>query len=103
MRAAVLEGHATATDLADYLARKGVPFRDAHEIVGRAVRSAEKAGVDLAGLSLAQLKSFSKHIQADVKKILTPEGSVAARDHIGGTAPAQVRQAIRRARKRLAK
>jgi argininosuccinate lyase len=103
MRAAVLEGHATATDLADYLVRKGVPFRDAHEIVGRAVRSAEKAGVDLAGLSLAQLKSFSKRIQADVKKILTPEGSVAARDHIGGTAPAQVRQAIRRARKRLAK
>jgi len=103
MRAATLEGHATATDLADYLVRKGVPFRDAHEIVGRAVRSADDAGVDLSGLSLSQLKSFSKHIQADVKKILTPEGSVAARDHVGGTAPAQVRQAIRRARKRLAK
>jgi argininosuccinate lyase len=103
MRAAVLEGHATATDLADYLVRKGVPFRDAHEIVGRAVRAAEEAKVDLAGLSLAQLKGFSRHNQADVKKVLTPEGSVAARDHVGGTAPAQVRQAIRRARKRLAK
>jgi len=102
MRAAVLEGHATATDLADYLVRKGVPFRDAHEAVARAVRAAEKAGVDLAGLPLARLKTFSRHIGADVKKVLTPEGSVAARDHIGGTAPAQVRQAISRARKRLA-
>jgi argininosuccinate lyase len=103
MRAAVLEGHATATDLADYLARKGVPFRDAHEIVGRAVRAAEAAGVDLAALPLARLKSFSAHIQADVKKILSPEGSVAARNHVGGTAPAQVKEAVRRARKRLAK
>jgi argininosuccinate lyase len=103
MRAAVLEGHATATDLADYLVRKGVAFRDAHETVARAVREAEKAGVDLAGLSLAQLKGFSKHIGADVKKLLTPEGSVAARDHVGGTAPAQVRAAVARARKRLAR
>jgi argininosuccinate lyase len=103
MRAAALEGHATATDLADYLVRKGVPFRDAHEIVARAVRAAEKAGVDLAGLSLSQLKSFSTHIQADVKKVLTLEGSVAARDHVGGTAPGQVRRAAAAARKRLAK
>jgi argininosuccinate lyase len=101
MRAAVLEGHATATDLADYLVRKGVAFRDAHEIVARAVRQAEKDGVDLASLPLARLKSFSRHIQPDVKKILTPEGSVAARNHLGGTAPAQVRAAITRARRRL--
>ncbi len=103
MRAAVLEGHATATDLADYLVRKGLAFRDAHEIVARAVREAEKAGIDLAGLPLARLKKYSKHIGADVKKLLTPEGSVASRDHIGGTAPAQVRQAVARARKRLAR
>jgi argininosuccinate lyase len=101
MRAAVLEGHATATDLADYLVRKGVAFRDAHEIVARAVRQAEKDGVDLASLPLSRLKSFSRHIQPDVKKILTPEGSVAARNHLGGTAPAQVRAAIARARGRL--
>ena len=101
MRAAALEGHATATDLADYLVRKGLAFRDAHEVVARAVRDAEKAGVDLAGLSVSRLKSFSKHIGADVKKVLTLEGSVAARDHVGGTAPAQVRKAIARARQRL--
>jgi argininosuccinate lyase len=101
MRAAVLEGHATATDLADYLVRKGVAFRDAHEIVARAVRAAEKAGVDLAALPLSTLKGYSKHIQPDVRKILTPEGSVAARDHAGGTAPAQVRKAVARARKLL--
>jgi argininosuccinate lyase len=103
MRAAVLEGHATATDLADYLVRKGLPFRDAHEIVARAVREAERVGMDLAQLPLSKLKSFSSKIELDVKSILTPEGSVAARDHIGGTAPAQVRKAITRARKRLVK
>jgi argininosuccinate lyase len=101
MRAAVLEGHATATDLADYLVRKGVPFRDAHEAVARAVREAERLGVDLAALPLAKLKGFSKEIGADVKRVLTPEGSVAARNHVGGTAPPQVRAAIARARKRL--
>jgi argininosuccinate lyase len=101
MRAAVLEGHATATDLADYLVRKGVPFRDAHEIVARAVREAERMGVDLSALPLAKLKGFSQHIGADAKKVLTPEGSVAARNHVGGTAPAQVRAAVARARKRL--
>jgi argininosuccinate lyase len=101
MRAAVLEGHATATDLADYLVRKGVPFRDAHEAVARAVREAERAGVELAALPLATLKLFSPKIGPEVKKFLTPEGSVAARNHIGGTAPAQVRAAVARARKRL--
>jgi argininosuccinate lyase len=103
MRAAVVEGHATATDLADYLVRKGVPFRDAHEAVAQAVREAERSGRDLAALPLATLQKFSKHIGADVKKVLTPEGSIAARDHVGGTAPAQVRKAIARARQRLAK
>jgi argininosuccinate lyase len=101
MRAAVLEGHATATDLADYLVRKGVPFRDAHEVVARAVREAERLGVDLAALPLSKLKQFSKEIEADAKRVLTPEGSVAARNHVGGTAPPQVRAAIARVRKRL--
>jgi argininosuccinate lyase len=101
MRAALAEGHATATDLADYLVRQGVPFRDAHEVVARAVREAERRGTDLARLPLATLRRFSPKIGADVKRVLTPEGSVAARDHIGGTAPAQVRKAAARARKRL--
>ncbi len=100
MRAAALEGHATATDLADYLVRKGVPFRDAHEAVARAVRAAENAGCDLAELPLKTLKRFSFAIGADIFKSLTLEGSVASRNHIGGTAPAQVRAAIKRARKR---
>jgi argininosuccinate lyase len=103
MRAAALEGHATATDLADYLVRKGVPFRDAHDIVARAVREAERSGVDLARLPFSTLKRFSSKIGADVRKVLTLEGSVAARNHVGGTAPAQVRAAIARARKRLSK
>ncbi len=101
MRAALLEGHATATDLADYLVRKGVPFRDAHEAVARAVREAERLGVDLAALPLSKLRQFSKQIGADAKRVLTPEGSVAARNHVGGTAPPQVRAAIARVRKRL--
>ncbi len=101
MRAAVLEGHATATDLADYLVRKGVPFRDAHGIVARAVREAERAGVDLASLPLSRLRAFSKKIDADVSRVLTPEASVAARRHVGGTAPAEVRRAIARARRLL--
>jgi argininosuccinate lyase len=99
MRAAVLEGHATATDLADYLVRKGVPFRDAHGIVARAVRAADTAGVDLA--SLSTLNTFSPKIGRDIARFLTPEGSVAARKHAGGTAPAEVRKAAARARKRL--
>jgi argininosuccinate lyase len=102
MRAAALEGHATATDLADYLVRKGVAFRDAHEAVARAVREAEKRGVDLAALPLAKLKGFAKEIEPDVKRVLALQGSLDARSHVGGTAPAAVRQAIARARKRLA-
>ncbi|HZD19427.1 MAG TPA: argininosuccinate lyase [Burkholderiales bacterium] len=101
MRAALAEGHATATDLADYLVRKGLAFRDAHEVVARAVREAERRGYDLARLPLATLKRFSPHIGADVRRFLAPEGSVAARNHVGGTAPAQVRRAAARARKRL--
>ena len=102
MRAALLEGHATATDLADYLVRKGVAFRDAHEAVARAVREAERRGVDLAALPLAKLKTFAKEIGPDVKRVLAPQGSLDSRNHPGGTAPAAVREAIARARKRLA-
>jgi argininosuccinate lyase len=101
MRAALREGYATATDLADYLVRKGLAFRDAHEVVARAVREAESAGKDLAELPLERLKSFSALIGEDVRTVLTPEGSVAARKHIGGTAPEAVRAAIARARKVL--
>ena len=101
MRAALEEGFATATDLADYLVRKGMAFRDAHEAVARAVRAAEVAGKDLAQLTTAELKAFSPLVADDVHAVLTPEGSVASRNHLGGTAPAAVRAAIARARKRL--
>ena len=101
MRRATLEGFSTATDLADYLVRKGVPFRDAHEAVARAVREAEATGCDLSGLPLKVLRRFSAAIGDDVYEHLTPEGSVASRDHFGGTAPAQVRAAVARARRRL--
>jgi argininosuccinate lyase len=102
MRAAALEGFATATDLADYLVGKGVAFRDAHEIVAQAVREAEKKGCDLSGLPLPALKRFSGAIEADVFEWLTLEGSVARRKHPGGTAPAQVLRAVARGRKRIA-
>ncbi len=101
MREAAAEGHATATDLADYLVRKGVPFRDAHEAVARAVRHAEGRGVELAALSDAELQSFAPEIGADARAVLTLEGSVASRDHPGGTAPEQVRKAAAAARRRL--
>jgi argininosuccinate lyase len=101
MRAALAEGHATATDLADYLARKGLPFRDAHEAVAQAVRHAESQGKELSALDLVALKRFSPLIENDVFEVLTPEGSVASRDHLGGTAPAQVKAAIARARARI--
>lgn len=101
MRAAALQGFTTATDLADYLVRRGVPFRDAHEIVGRAVALGVERGCDLADLSLDELRRFSPAITEDVFSILTLEGSVAARDHFGGTAPSQVRAAISRARAAL--
>ncbi|HEY8606286.1 MAG TPA: argininosuccinate lyase [Noviherbaspirillum sp.] len=94
MRAAALQGYATATDLADYLVKKGLPFRDAHEAVAHAVRACEQRGCDLADLTLQEMQAFSPLIQSDVFTVLTLEGSVAARDHIGGTAPAQVRAAI---------
>ncbi len=101
MREALRQGFATATDLADYLVRKGLPFRDAHEAVGLAVRRAEELGVDLPQLSLEELQSFSPMIADDVFSVLTVEGSLNARNHIGGTAPEQVRTAIARARQRL--
>ena len=101
MRSAALEGHPTATDLADYLVRKGIAFRDAHEIVARAVRTAERKGCDLSGLRLPVLKRFSPLIGEDVVRVLSLEGSIASRNHAGGTAPVQVKAAIRRARKRL--
>ncbi len=101
MRAAALQGYATATDLADYLVKKGLPFRDAHEAVAHAVRACEQRGCDLADLSLDELRQFSTLIDADVQAVLTLEGSVAARSHVGGTAPDQVRAAIRRVRAAL--
>jgi argininosuccinate lyase len=101
MRAAVMQGFATATDLADYLVKKGTPFRDAHEVVARAVRAADQSGRDLADLSLAELQAFSAVITDDVFAVLTLEGSLAARNHLGGTAPVQVRAAIMRARTRI--
>ncbi|MBK7592943.1 MAG: argininosuccinate lyase [Betaproteobacteria bacterium] len=101
MREAAREGFATATDLADYLVKKGLPFRDAHEAVARAVRAAEGRGCDLADLPLAELRAFSPLIGDDVFAVLTLEGSVASRDHPGGTAPARVHAAIAAARAAL--
>ncbi len=101
MREAARQGYATATDLADYLVRKGIPFRDAHEIVGKAVRQAIALGRDLAELDLETLRRFSPEIDADVYDMLTLEGSVAARRHYGGTAPQAVRERIREAREEL--
>ena len=102
MRAAASEGFATATDLADYLVKKGLPFRDAHEAVARAVRHAETLGCDLADLPLAELQTYSALVEADVFTVLTLEGSLNSRAHIGGTAPETVRAAIQRARTALA-
>ena len=100
-RAAAFRGFATATDLADYLVRKGIPFRDAHEIVGRAVRHGIDTGADLSEFSLATLREFSDSIDKDVYEVLTLEGSVNARDHFGGTAPARVREAVAAAKRLL--
>jgi argininosuccinate lyase len=96
MRAAALQGFATATDLADYLVKKGVPFRDAHETVAHAVRECETRGCDLADLSLDDLRGFNSLIEQDIFQVLTLEGSVAARKHIGGTAPDRVTEEARR-------
>ena len=101
MRQAALEGFATATDLADYLVKKGMPFRDAHETVALAVKHAVHKGCDLADLPLQELQQFSSIIADDVFGVLTLEGSVASRDHIGGTAPVQVIQALQRARQSI--
>jgi argininosuccinate lyase len=103
MRAAAAEGFATATDLADYLVRKGAAFRDAHDAVSRAVREAERQGRDLAALSLEELRAFSPLVEPDVHGVLTLEGSVASRDHPGGTAPRRVREAAAAARAALRK
>jgi argininosuccinate lyase len=102
MRAAALKGHATATDLADYLVKKGLPFRDAHEVVAHAVKTATQQGVDLAALTLAQLQAFDARVEADVFEVLSLEGSLNARNVLGGTAPAQVRAQVERHRARLA-
>ena len=102
MREAARLGYMTATDLADYLVRKAVPFRDAHEAVGRAVRRAVETGRDLSEMALEELRAFSPAIEGDVFEVLTLDGSVAARNHLGGTAPAQVRAAIVRAKAKLA-
>ena len=98
MRRAALQGYATATDLADYLVRKGMPFRDAHEVVGKAVRLGVETARDLAALELEELQALSDRIDADVYEVLTLEGSVKARNHFGGTAPEQVRSAVAAAR-----
>ncbi|MBR7782717.1 argininosuccinate lyase [Undibacterium luofuense] len=101
MRAAAFQGYATATDLADYLVKKGLPFRDAHEAVAHAVRTCVEKNCDLSELPLAELQAYSALIGDDVFEVLTLEGSVAARNHVGGTAPEQVRLAIARARAAL--
>ncbi|WP_442597825.1 argininosuccinate lyase [Parapusillimonas sp. JC17] len=96
MRAAALQGFATATDLADYLVKKGVPFRDAHETVAHAVRMCDERGCDLADLTLEELKGVNELVEDDVFEVLTLEGSVASRKHVGGTAPERVREEAQR-------
>ena len=99
MRTAALKGFSTATDLADYLVRQGMAFRDAHEVVGKAVAYGVETNKDLAEMSLAELQVFSPEIEQDVFSVLSLEGSLNARNHIGGTAPAQVKLAIEAAKK----
>jgi len=101
MRKAAREGFTTATDLADYLVRKGIAFRDAHEIVGKAVRHCVDHYCYLDELPLETFKTFSKKIEEDVYQVLTLEGSVSARNHLGGTAPEQVKKAIEKAKQSL--
>ncbi len=102
MRQATMRGFATATDLADYLTKKGVPFRDAHEIVAKAVQFAEQKDCDLSDLTLTELQKFSPIIEDDIFAVLTLDGAIKSRNHIGGTAPEQVKTAIEKARKWLA-
>jgi argininosuccinate lyase len=101
MRRAAEEGFSTATDLADYLVRKGAPFRDAHEAVGRAVRHCIEIGKSLAQLEIKELRQFDTRIDADVYHFLSLEGSLASRAHVGGTAPERVRESLTRARRLL--
>ncbi len=103
MRSAAMQGYATATDLADYLVKKGLPFRDAHEAVALAVRFAEQRGCDLSNIALVELQQFSVLIEEDVYQVLTLEGSIASRNHTGATAPQQVAAAIARARAYISK
>lgn len=103
MRQAVQKGYATATDLADYLVRKGLPFRDAHETVAHAVKTANEAGLDLAELPLQTLQQLNPSIEQDIYGYLSLEGSLQARNTLGGTAPNQTRKQIEKHRARLAK
>src|SRR3989344_453185 len=102
MERAAKKGYAPATDLADYLVKKGLPFRDAHEVVAHAVKDAIAAGVDLSELSLDQLKAYNPAIEQDVFEVLSLRGSLNARNLLGGTAPTQVRAQVARHRARLA-
>ncbi|MEK7303103.1 MAG: argininosuccinate lyase [Pseudomonadota bacterium] len=101
MRSSALRGYATATDLADYLTKKGIPFRDAHEIVAKTVQYAEQKGSDLNEIELSELQKFSPQIESDIFAVLTLEGSMGSRKHIGGTAPEQVQAAIQKAKEWL--
>ena len=102
LRCAAGEGHSTATDFADYLVRKGMPFRDAHEAVARAVRLAEQRRSSLAELPVEELRTVIPAVADDVHAVLGVDGSVAARNHLGGTAPEQVRAQVAHWRNRLA-
>ena len=102
MARAAARGYATATDLADYLVKKGLPFRDAHETVAHAVKAAQAQQLDLSALPLATLQQFHPQIEADVFDVLSLRGSLNARNTLGGTAPVQVRLQIERHRLRLA-
>ena len=101
MERAALRGYATATDLADYLAKRGVPFRDAHEVVAHAVKTCLQRGIDLAELPLAELKALNPAVGDDVQQVLTLRGSLDARNVLGGTAPVQVRAQVARHQARL--
>ncbi|MFT5400897.1 MAG: argininosuccinate lyase, partial [Gammaproteobacteria bacterium] len=102
MYQAAKKGYATATDLADYLVNKGLPFRDAHEVVGKAVAYAIQQGLDLSECSLEALQQFDARIEADVFALLSLEGSLNARNLTGGTAPAQIRIQIAACRELIA-
>lgn len=103
MAAAAAVGHATATDLADWLVREAnLPFREAHHVVGRAVRRADELGIGLAELPLNELRSLDPHLTEETRSLLAPAASAASRTSYGGTAPSQVRTQIARWKERLA-